>query len=165
MIARFPDPEPSRWPMNRWLVQTSCYECLVDVRAASEEGQFGFVAVALLSSHAGRYVTSLSGRLRYAWRILRGRIWADIELMDRQQVDDLIEVLLEARDLAYPPTCTRETGHDGPCNGLPCESVKAKIAQCAKEHAAIAFDIKASPEVIEMAEAIAAQRAKEQING
>jgi hypothetical protein len=93
MILRFQDPED-----HRWIIGTSCRECMVDVSA----DDLGWVGVGLLSSHAGAYATTLIGRVRWAWQILRGRAWTDVNLTNRKQVDELIAALEEARDLAFP---------------------------------------------------------------
>lgn len=106
MIARLKDREfgrtADRFIVQRRVVETACPECLVDIHADHDSKWGGTVSVALLGVHAGAYITSWKGRLRYAWRILRGRIWADIELADRHEVDDLINALIEARDHAFP---------------------------------------------------------------
>lgn len=84
---------------KRWLVGTTCRECLADISADAE---FGYVGVQLLSSHVD-YTLKL--RLRSAWRALRGELaWAHIELAEAKDIQSLIDALEQAKDYAFPST-------------------------------------------------------------
>lgn len=87
---------------NRWLVSTTCHECFIDVEAfAAGDQTWKGINIGLLSKHAGQWERGIRGRIKRAWRILRGEADDFIELVDAREADDLIEAMIDARIEAF----------------------------------------------------------------
>jgi hypothetical protein len=85
---------------DRWLIQTMCHECFIDVESSNDAG-WKWVSLNMLSSHQGQWEGRLRTRLSYAWKVLTGQGWPALELVTVEEVDALISTLIQARQKAF----------------------------------------------------------------
>lgn len=130
MIARFAKQQRPGYVEHRWFVSTACDECLAEV-SADVDPDWPAVSVSLLSHHMQWYSNTLRGRLRHAWHILRGRHWADVMFYNKQDVDDFIEAVTDARNLVFSGSeedDIQDLGHGVKATPVP-EYVREAIAE------------------------------------
>ena len=88
----------------RRLVETVCFECVIDVVAWSPlDGEaVGTMNVGLLSFPSQYECFSLRGRLRRAWQALRGDVYPWLNFVEPQEVERVVTALRDAADVAFP---------------------------------------------------------------
>ena len=89
----------------RRFVETSCFECVIDVVGwASGYGDrdSANVNVGLLSFHDRMEWRSWRGRLRRALRALRAEDYPWLEFYGRAELDGFVDALRAAGDTAFP---------------------------------------------------------------
>jgi hypothetical protein len=91
--------------MTRWLVETNCHECFIDVESSEKNDEWKWISIGLLSTHTGWWNGLLGTRLREAWKVLRGGVPTAFDLSTAEEADELLAALSHARIAAfgYPP--------------------------------------------------------------
>jgi len=85
---------------TRWLVETSCHDCYVDVEAFELTQERNTIEVGILTRH-NNSPSSLKFRLGRAWRAFRGQADEFLTLTNEREADALLEVLFAAREEAF----------------------------------------------------------------
>ena len=92
-------------PDFRRFVETSCFECVIDVAAwTSPDGECNgaSVDVGLMSFHGRMEWRSWRGRLRRALRAVRAEEYPWLEFSDGPELDAFIDALGAAGTIAFP---------------------------------------------------------------